>query len=498
MLWIALYLPDLSLEAATRGAPERQPLALADGPSNRPLVCAANGAARSVGVAAGMPLAAAQALCGELLAMPREPGREAAALAALAGWAGQFTPTVSIDESGAGLLLEVEGSLQLFGGVMPLIARLRRGVRELGFTAVPGVAPTPLAAWWLARSRHVQLGVRSCNSPEQLEERLRPLPLAALGWMEEDLAKLEGLGIRRLGGCLDLPREGVARRFGPALTALLDKALGRLPDPRALFSAPERFSSRLELPAEVEHVEALLFPLRRLLAELQGFLRGRGCGVQRLDLVAEHTAKGRTRISLGLTAPAQDGDRLLSLLRERLARVELPRGVVALELAAETLLPFVAENARFFPDGVSRGGQWRQLQERLHARLGSGRVHALGLQSDHRPERAWRAMSALGGVSASAGEKAGQGSADGKPTSALPRPVWLLPAPRQLHCRGETPEYHGPLVLLMGPERIETGWWDGQPAGRDYFVAKSRRGELLWVYCDHCANTEWYLHGVFA
>lgn len=494
MLWIALYLPDLSLEAAARGAPDRQALALAEGPANRPLVCAANAAARSSGVVAGMPLAAAQALCAELLAMPRDSAREAAALVALAGWAGQFTPTVSVDEGGAGLLLEVEGSLELFGGLMPLLARVRRGVRELGFTAVPGVAPTPLAAWWLAQARHVQLGVRSCVTPAHLEERLRPLPLAALGWPRDDIDRLEGLGIRRLGGVLDLPRDGFSRRFGPTLTALLDKALGRLPDPRALFSPSETFSSRLELPAEVEHVEALLFPLRRLLAELQGFLRGRGCGVQRLDLVAEHTAKGRTRISLGLTAPAQDGERLLSLLREKLSRVELPRAVVALDLSVEALLPFVAENASFFPDGASRGGQWRQLQERLHARLGAGRVHALGLQADHRPERAWRSVSAAATAMPTAGKA---GASVGVSPAALPRPVWLLPAPRQLHCRQDTPEYHGPLVLLMGPERIESGWWDGQPASRDYFVARSRRGELLWVYRDH-RTPEWYLHGVFA
>ncbi|MDD5296373.1 MAG: DNA polymerase Y family protein [Rhodocyclaceae bacterium] len=491
MLWIALYLPELPMESAARGAPEDVPLVLSDGPVHRLKVCAANGAARAMGIAPDMALAAAQALCpapcSSLRVMARDEDREQAALASLAGWAGQFTPTVSLEKNG--LLLEVEASLALFGGLMPLLARLRRGVRELGFSAVPAVAPTPLAAWWLARARHVWPGLRSCFDPARLIEHLRPLDLTVLGWPEGSVSLLEGLGIRRLGACLDLPRDGFARRFGPELATLLDRALGSLPDPRPLFTPSESFSSGLELPAEVDRVEALQFPLRRLLLELEGFLRGRGAGVSQLELMLGHTGKRRTRVSLGLAAPERHASRLLALLRERLNRVELSQPVVSMILVAEGWLPFAAENAGLFPDGPGRGGRWRDLQERLHARLGSGRVHALRTEADHRPEAAWRAAPVL--------DAAGKAQTPG-PGVAAPRPVWLLRAPRPLPCRDGTPDYHGPLILLQGPERIEAGWWDDRPAGRDYYVAKSRRGELLWVYRDHRAAPEWYLHGVFA
>lgn len=488
MLWIALYLPELPLEAAARGAPEDLPLVLSDGPAHRLKVCAMNGAAREAGVAPDMALAAAQALCVGLRVMPRDAGREESALLSLAGWAGQFSPTVSLHQNG--LLMEVEASLALFGGLMPLLARVRRGVRELGFSAVPAVAPTPLAAWWLARARHLRPGLRSCHDSPRLTEYLRPLELATLGWPEGSVALLEGLGIRRLGQCLDLPRDGFARRFGPELATLLDKALGRLPDPRPLFVPPESFGSGLDLPAEVDRVEALQFPLRRLLLELEGFLRGRGAGVQQLELMLGHTGKGRTRVHLGLAAPERHASRLLSLLRERLNRVELSQSVVSMSLLAEGWLPFAAENAALFQEGPGRGSRWRDLQERLHARLGSGRVHALRTEADHRPEAAWRRAPVL---------ESGKAQEVGAVTVA-PRPVWLLPAPRPLPSRDGTPDYHGPLTLLQGPERIESGWWDGQPVGRDYFVARNRRGELLWVYRDHApqARPEWFLHGVFA
>ena len=58
-----------------------------------------------------------------------------------------------------------------------------------------------------------------------------------------------------------------------------------------------------------------------------------------------------------------------------------------------------------------------------------------------------------------------------------------------------------PWVLRDGPERIESGWWDGADVRRDYFVAESPRGETVWIYRDHrygIDDGEWFLHGVFA
>lgn len=555
MLWIALYLPELPLQSAARGTSEHTPLVLSEGPTHRLLVAAANAGARQLGIQSGMTLAAAQALAGgdkPLLQLPRDLTAERDALHTLAGWAGQFTPVVSLENQasgGQGLLLEVGASLQLFGGLMPLLSRIRQGLAELGYSAIPGVAPTPLAAWWLARARHVQVGVRSCNDPAQLAERLRPLPIIALGWPETTVQSLAALGIHKLGACMELPRDGLARRLGPDILRHLDKALGRLPDPRTYYEAPEFFASHVDLPAEIAHTEALQFPLKRLLTELQGFLRGRGQGVQKLDLLLEHTAKRRTRVSLGLAASERDAARLLALFRERLGRATLPDAVVGLALRADHLLPFEPESASLVPEQGSRSRPWRHLHEQLQARLGGAQVFALATADDHRPERAWKKAPVLpatqlvnGAPAAALINKAGNAvgsttsntaaaAQDGQTPTRHPlawlaeriggltsqvmpamtqtpaqtrsplrpqRPVWLLQAPKPLSSRDDQPEYHGPLDLLTGPERIESGWWDGHRASRDYYVAKNRRGELLWVYRDHQPAPAWYLHGVFA
>ena len=46
----------------------------------------------------------------------------------------------------------------------------------------------------------------------------------------------------------------------------------------------------------------------------------------------------------------------------------------------------------------------------------------------------------------------------------------------------------GPLILLAGPERIESGWWDGHPVVRDYFVAGNAAQAVLWIYRERLAQ----------
>jgi len=52
------------------------------------------------------------------------------------------------------------------------------------------------------------------------------------------------------------------------------------------------------------------------------------------------------------------------------------------------------------------------------------------------------------------------------------------------------------LSLLSGPERIESGWWDGGEIGRDYFVGSDAQGGELWLYRDR--GGQWFVHGIFS
>ena len=72
-----------------------------------------------------------------------------------------------------------------------------------------------------------------------------------------------------------------------------------------------------------------------------------------------------------------------------------------------------------------------------------------------------------------------------------PRPAWLLPRPVPLRDHS--------LVVLAGPERIESGWWDGGDLRRDYYVVQTSQGQRAWAFLPAGASdAAWMLHGWFA
>ena len=116
-----------------------------------PRIVDANAAARDAGIGKGQLVSASLALAPDLVLRDRDPEAETAALAAVATWATQFTPAVALAPPDA-VLVEIGGSLRLFDGLPKLTARLRRGVRDLGYAARLALAPTPTAALLFARA----------------------------------------------------------------------------------------------------------------------------------------------------------------------------------------------------------------------------------------------------------------------------------------------------------------------------------------------------------
>jgi protein ImuB len=480
MLWLALRFPSLSLEILTRGASASGPLAVASTSAANAGIVACNPEARRRGIQAGMAVTAAWTLAAGLQIFSRDAAAERAALERMAGWALQFTPAVSIaapDE----LLLEVGGSVRLFGGFSQLWADVERQLGTVGYTTLIAAAPTPLAAQWFARAG-LSPRIRHDDALRLELERL-PADVLDLSPPVQDL--LQDIGVRTLGECLRLPRDGLARRGGKELLGQLDRALGRVSDPRPTFAPPGRFEATLRLPAPVDEAGALLFAARRLIAELCGWLAATGKGVQRLAFALAHEGREETRFALDLVTATRDPSHLAAVLRERLERLILPCPATALAMESEMLLPLASSNLTFLPETQAGTETATRLVERLRARLGEEAVQGFDTLPDHRPERAWRPC-----------EPGKESSTPGVwPASA--RPLWLLPAPRPLAEIGEVPQYEGPLMLLTTPERIESGWWDGHDVAREYFVAANPAQSLLWIYREP-RRGGWYLHGFFS
>lgn len=483
-LWLCVHLPQLPLEVYTRAQSAPGALAVHDGHTRAPCVIGTTATARAAGVQMGMRLEAAHALCAGLRAQARDAVAERRLLHNFAAWCGRFSSLITLVLPDT-VLVEVRGSLRLFGGVEPLWRAVQDGAQALGFTTQLALAPSPLAATWLARAGVAARLVGQGGLVRQLSQ----LPLAVLRLDERDYASLRGMGLRCLGDILRLPRAGLARRLGPRLLNSLDRALGRIPDPRPAFAAPPRFVSELLLPDDVDAMERLLFGVQRLAQELAGWLEARVVGVTALRLLLRHRKGRDTVVRVNCVEPSRDAQHIFALLAARLERIRLPAPVQALRLMVLDSRPLAGR----FPDLFEGVHAPRQLLEQAHAvlleqlraRLGDKAVRGLCLRDDHRPERAWRWCE--------------PGMTDAIPASVpLQRPLWLLQEPVSLRMRDGRPWLIGALQLLSARERIEGGWWDGADVARDYFIAEDRYGARYWIFRELCTEGRWFLQGIFA
>ncbi len=483
-LWFCIYLPNLPLEACRTSD---EALAIVEEQHGIYRVLQTDLLAAEAGIMAGQSTNAALALMPTLKLEERSPVREQQVLEQLATWLERFSSFVSIAGNDV-LLLEIAGSLRLFGGLPKLRQAIAEGLAAQGFSAAMAIAPTPLGATYLARA-----GRRVCiRAEENLSPALRSLPLGCLNWPEGQREALAGMGIANIGDCLRLPREGFARRFGAERLLELDRALGHLPDPRDSWRAPERFCANFEMNEEQSDRKLLLNICHELLLSHEQFLLARQLGTQRLCFSFFHLKSPATELWLGSALADRSATRWFDLLKIRFESLCLPEAVIAVRLRSGLSQPLQAETGRLGfhqKDGRQRRRySIAQLAERLIARIGDQSVNAINMVAEHRPEYAFSLQHPLSDWSVSTLTS----------NTDIRRPLWMLPEPALLPADGNYPLYKGcRLRLLDGPERLETGWWDEYSISRDYYTAMNGAGMHLWVFRNRQRTPSWYLHGIF-
>ncbi len=412
----------------------------------------------------------------------------------LGTWALQFTPRVAVCEEC--VLVEMEASARLFGGLEQLRERVEQGAAELG--ALTAWAPTGLGA--LALVRHKVLD--GFEMPWQ--KLLDKLPLTALTAVAEHHATLARVGCRTLGDVRVLPRGGISRRFSKELLTALDLAYGLRPETYRWLTIPDSFHARLELMSRVESAPALLFGARRLLLQMAGWLQARRLGATAYtfkwchDVMRAKDAGTGGELTIRTAVPTQNVDHLGRLLAEHLAKVTLLAPAGDIELLATEVSPVVEESRSFLPEVKRKGASTVLALERMQARYGTECIRWPQVCADHRLE--W-------------GQ---QWTHTGPPKATkvireyeLPQPSWLLIEPLRLIERDHRPLYQGSLQILLGPDRVEGGWWHrAQESGeevtlnvqRDYYLAVSPHAGVLWIFQARLAGeqTAWFLHGHFA
>jgi protein ImuB len=544
--YLSLWLPSLATDRiARRSAAARDaPRATVAKVKSAQRLAAVNRAAAARGLKPGMALADARAIRPDLQCTEADPAAEAALLGEITDWCRRFTPLVALDAPD-GAMLDVTGAAHLFGGEDKLLDEIEARLRAQGFAARAALAPTPEAAWTLARFGKLRI-LADAAREEDLRRHLGALPLAALRLDDTALAELAQAGLRRIDDLILRPRAPLAARFGKALFNRLDALMGRAKTPiMPRFEAPCYLAERrfAEPIIQRETIEATILALAKDLAHL---LQKHGTGARQLD-VSLFGVDGRVRhLRAGTSRPLRDPPVIARLFREKIEAaanrderdpLDAGFGFDVVRLAADTVERQDEDQTHWLAPAAQ--DDLADLIDRLGARLGVRRVLRLDLTDTHWPEFAVTAVP----FSLSTPERHGR-ACPGHPCGAaaliaqrkshrrgvdawhrpghdaptvdndLPsRPIRLLEKPEPIEAIASVPD--GPpvrfrwrrvlheVVAIEGPERIAAEWWKHEALTRDYFRAEDHEGRRFWLFREGLYETEtarprWFLHGLFA
>ncbi|MGI6414331.1 MAG: Y-family DNA polymerase [Thermoguttaceae bacterium] len=482
-------------------------------------VAACSPAARGRGVAIGMTICEAAAILGDQEPPPKnqrgrrwrlaahDPLADRQALERLGVWCHRFSPLVGLDGTAEpdSLLADVTGVARFFGGEQALADRILGPFTRRGIPIRIGLADTVGAAW--AAARYSESGKRkgagspvAIIPPGQAEAALDAMPLEALRLSAGVLDLLEQLGVRRIGELALLPRADFNARFGPELLQSWDRATGRLDEPITALPLPRRFEAEQFFEFPTDNRLILEAALEQLVGRVAGMAAIAGRGVLRIDGYFDCQNAGRVRFNVGLFRPTASARHLFGLLRMRLQRLILPGKVEMLRVEITETARLENGQAELFQTAASeREERPSELVDRLASRLGRGAILGVSLRAEAQPELAYDYAPLVGA------NRARRGS---RPASRdlPPRPLRLLPHPIELQAAAVVPD-GPPLHFLLwgdrqrvakawGPERIETGWWRGSPALRDYYRVETVDGSRFWLFRRR-TDGQWFLHGMF-
>lgn len=434
-----------------------------------------------------------------------------------------------------GLLLEVHGSLRLFGGAQALMQSLQERLHTLlkqhHQTEEPTLldetgetrphmklasADTAWLAWCLCKQapNYQVNAVQKFASSTSDEYALHALPVQALDLSPNDRQLMMQFGFETVADLMKHAREDLARRFGPSLLRQLDLLSGREAYTGCAQPEMDIYEDQAEMPfhaTDQTRIEKLIF---QLLCRLENSLMKTKLRAEQLDfqfIQAHEVIPMRVVSAQGLQL-AKDWALLIHF---QLSQIRFKDDVRWIKIRCERMVPAFDHNGTWLPDPNTDRQQWVELCDKLRARLGEDVIKMAYTIPDPRPELSfeYRASSSIGnGASDRLKQKTGSEKGNKIPSGIvssnerLPessvRPLWLLPKPERL--RGKAPNWNSNAEwrLLSGPERIDFGWWGKQACKRDYYRALNKELAQAWIFCEeefHHGKSfiNWYIHGYF-
>ncbi|MCC2095887.1 MAG: DNA polymerase Y family protein [Hyphomicrobiales bacterium] len=465
-------------------------------------------------------------------------------LVQIALWHQRYTPLAAADAPD-GIMLDVTGAAHLFGGEKAMMARIERDCRARNLSARTGLAPTPEAAWALARfgeDKARLLAPGAANDPQQQEKvqekyiarAVVNLPMAALRLDAGTVSALSQTGLKRIGDIIARPRAPLTARFGKNLFARLDAMLGRAKSPISpQFEAPAYIAERRFADGIVAR-DLIETTIRSLARDLADMLERHDEGARRL-MAALFRADGKVmHVECSTSRPLRDTRAIARLFHEKIDAaaqanasdpLDAGYGFDVIRLAVMHAEPLREKQIHLPQEQHGRQRQQGQQEQndrfhndnhpdapeedlalfldRMSARYGADRVLRFTLNDTHIPEHAVIAAPAVG-YRKDGEKRAAQGllthddfSASGSPARqsyTIARPIRLLEKAEPVDAIATVPD--GPplrfrwrrvlheVVAYEGPERIAPQWWrqEDEALTRDYFRVENTRGHRFWLY----------------
>ncbi|TAG05345.1 MAG: DNA polymerase Y family protein [Betaproteobacteria bacterium] len=472
VLWLALYLPALPLQAFSRALVETAPVVVYEREAARTHIVARNSMAAKIGIHNHINLATAHAMCDGLVALPREPLRETALLEQLAAHLAAYTPNIHL-QSGFGALLDISASIKLFNGAEALLKHVQNTITQLRIRAHTVIAPTASGARWLSRA-HRQLLVET-----HIDEWLDDLAFDCTDFSAQCIADWHALNLHHVGALRKLPTSALAKRFGVETINALSRAYGERNEVLAYWQPLTRFEDHVEFMDLARESTHWMPGVEQLLISQEKFLQSRAAATQHIEWLFRQGSIQHTALSVDAAQPIYKANDWLRLLNARLERNPIAHEVSRIELTVERIDSLRFVETDLFERHQETDQDWKSLLHLLKLRMGSQ-----SLSSPHHNSNALP-------------ESRAEFTSDTARNNRL-RPIWIINPPRSLSKKEI--DHFIDSVHLRNPERIVEAW--SQPDGqaetqRDYYIARTHDHRALWVFRERLRN-DWYLQGIFA
>jgi protein ImuB len=487
-----VHVPALPLQLLVRRHPEwsDRPVAVVDEDKPQGKVLWVNEAAYRSRVLPGMRYAAGLSLCRRLCAGEVHEQEVDQGVRRLIELLWRFSPEVepSSDEPGV-FWVNATGLGRIEDSLAGWARRLRADLEHDGFIARVAVGFRRFATYATARvARDIKLFDNvEVEQRAALAVRLDRLHIDSR--LRESLAKL---GIHTVEQFVELPPDGLGKRFGSDAVEFYKEASGRTRRPFVPVPPPVPVQTVAEFEYPEVDSDRLLFYMKRLLPPLLEQLASWHQGLT--ELVIEMVLDDGRRIvkSVRPADATLDAAVVLDLVRLRLGSADLTAGVVETTVTAHGKRVDAGQLSLFWNQPKRDIAAADRALARLRAEFGREAVVWAKPRDAHLPEASftWEPLPKT------RPPRENDVAGSSRPLvrrvfdKALQLPARERHEPDGWLIRGLE---QGPAVRLRGPYVVSGGWWVRE-VHREYYFVETQRGDVLWIYYDrHRRN--WMLQG---